>query len=220
MLNCNQIGLGISTAMLFRLTESSNMIRTRNLSPGWGQSNGSNILILITTGVSLSSCLWMKIIGQEFLSERCNDALSLVKYQTSQSRSLVSKPIPKLKIAWIVFSDSPTHLLFTTDGLTTKNRKPISFATARAIIVLPHPGGLVIWDQILGQIQDYSLAGNKRTFSIWVHPIENQISRVFFEFFESESDFKGDSSGIVFKISSTESNAWLMNFMIPNLKSH
>ena len=168
-----------------------------------------------------------QIIRPEFLSQRFKVIhFFLVKYQTIKDVTIsyatyhifVWKPIPKLKIAWIVFSDSPTHLLLTTDGLTTRNRKPISFDTARAIIVFPHPGGLIIWDQILRKVTD--ILWLVINVSIWVHPIENQISRVFFEFFESESDFKGDSSGIVFKISSTESNAWLMNFMIPNLKSH
>ena len=87
-----------------------------------------------------------------------------VAYESYDMLHIVSKPIPKLKIACIVFSDSPTHLLLTTDGLTTRNRNPISFDTARAIIVFPHPGGLIIWDQIFrgGGGHEHSLAGNKR----------------------------------------------------------
>ena len=93
----------------------------------------------------------MNKLGRNFCLNDLMIHFLMVKYQISQRSNMFSKPIPKLKIAWIVFSDSPTHLLFTTDGLTTKNRKPISFATARAIIVFPHPGGLMIWDQILDQ---------------------------------------------------------------------
>ena len=95
-----------------------------------------------TPSISLSNCGTTVDSTSELTPDprvRNSESISSKNTTTGRPSAASSRARENTRRTWR--SVSPTYLLSNSGPLTLRNELPAAFATAFAIIVLPHPGG-------------------------------------------------------------------------------